>query len=156
MLAKPLSSRYEHASEIVMDLEEGMDKQGLRRDRRALADFFKDPEGYTRATNDAMLARLAQEAPRGVDKNRNVGIRHYRKILHLNPDDDVARAMMEKFGEQAPAGAGERARPTDPPRRAAASPVSRSQPGAPRTAAPWKNSSTKAWKTASPQAIRSR
>jgi tRNA A-37 threonylcarbamoyl transferase component Bud32 len=123
MLAKPLSSRYEHASEIVMDLEEGMDKQGLRRDRRSLAEYFKDPEGYTRTTNDAMLARLAQEAPRGVDKHRNLGIRHYRKILHLNPDDDVARTMLEKYGEQAPAGAGARARAPDTPRRAAASPA---------------------------------
>jgi serine/threonine protein kinase len=123
MLAKPLSSRYEHASEIVMDLEEAMDKQGLRRDRRSLAEFFKDPAGYTRTTNDAMLARLAQETPRGVDKNRNLGVRHYRKILHLNPDDDTARAMLEKYGELSPGGGGERARTPGTPKRVSVSPA---------------------------------
>ncbi len=112
MLAKPLNARYEHASEIVMDLEEAMDQHGLRRDRRALTEFFKDPDGYTQSTNAAMLERLANETPRGTDKNRNVAVRHYRKILHLNPGDDAARAALAKLGEQAP---GVSERPSTPP-----------------------------------------
>ncbi|HXV14925.1 MAG TPA: serine/threonine-protein kinase [Candidatus Krumholzibacteria bacterium] len=104
MLAKPLNARYAHASEIVMDLEEAMDKHGLRRDRRGLEEFFKDPAGYTQKSNTALLARLHGETPRGPDRNRGVGVRHYRKILFLNPDDEAARAALEKMGENASAG----------------------------------------------------
>ncbi len=101
MLAKPLNQRYAHASEIVMDLEEAMDQNGLRRDRRGLTEFFKDPSGYTHNANTALLARLNSELPKEAGKNRNVGVRHYRKIVYLNPDDAVARAALEKLGEHA-------------------------------------------------------
>jgi len=113
MLAKPLNARYAHASEIVMDLEEAMDQQGLRRDRRGLTEFFKDPTGYADAMQTAMLARLTNESPRGPEKNRNLGIRHYRKILYLNPGDEAALAALEKLGDQAPS-AGEQQRPLRP------------------------------------------
>ncbi len=122
MLAKPLNSRYAHASEIVMDLEEAMDQAGLRRDRRGLSEFFKDPAGYTQSTQAAMLARLTNETPRGADKNRNLGIRHFRKILFLNPDDDAARAALDKLGERASEGA-ERAAKPETPRRVSSTPA---------------------------------
>jgi serine/threonine protein kinase len=122
MLSKSLNARYAHASEIVMDLEEAMDQHGLRRDRRGLSEFFKDPAGYTHTTNAAMLARLNNEAPRGADKNRNLGIRHYRKILFLNPDDDTARAVLEKMGDGG-APASDRPRKPDGVRRTPASPA---------------------------------
>ncbi len=122
MLAKPLNARYAHASEIVMDLEEAMDKEGLRRDRRGLTEFFKDPAGYTHSINAALLARLVGESPKGVDKNRNLGIRHYRKILFLNPGDDAARAALEKLGERAAEG-GDRPAKAEAPRRSASMPA---------------------------------
>ncbi|MCI0453009.1 MAG: serine/threonine protein kinase [Candidatus Latescibacteria bacterium] len=122
MLAKPLNARYAHASEIVMDLEEAMDKQGLRRDRRGLEEFFKDPAGYTQKSNAALLARLNGETPRGADKSRGLGVRHYKKILYLNPDDDAARAALERMGESATAGR-ESASRVEPARRAAPMPA---------------------------------
>jgi serine/threonine protein kinase len=122
MLAKPLNARYAHASEIVMDLEEAMDQQGLRRDRRGLEDFFKDPAGYAQKSNAALLARLNGETPRAPDKSRNVGARHYRKILYLNPDDDAARAALQRMGENATAG-GESPARAEPARRAASMPA---------------------------------
>ena len=122
MLAKPLNARYAHASEIVMDLEEAMDKEGLRRDRRGLTEFFKDPAGYAHSTNAAMLSRLTAEAPKGVDKNRNLGIRHYRKVLFLNPGDDAARAALQRLGERAPEGGDRPAKP-EAPRRPATVPA---------------------------------
>jgi tRNA A-37 threonylcarbamoyl transferase component Bud32 len=119
MLSKSITTRYAHASEIVMELEHAMDQHGLRRDRRGLADFFKDPEGYTQSVNAAMLERLKAETPRGGgDKNRSVGARHYHKILHLNPDDDEAREALERIGDRGP-DAGEHARPAGPARRKA-------------------------------------
>ncbi len=122
MLAKPLNARYAHASEIVMDLEEAMDQHGLRRDRRGLSEFFKDPTAYTQKSNAALLARLNGEAPRGPDKNRGVGVRHYRKILFLNPDDDAARAALERLGGHASADAEGASKPATP-RRAAPMPA---------------------------------
>lgn len=118
MLAKSLNNRYAHASEIVMDLEEAMDQHQMRRDRRGLTEYFKDPAGYTQSMHAAMLARLTNEAPRGADKNRNLGIRHYRKIVFLNPDDDAARAALEKLGDRGAPEAGERAPKNDAVRRA--------------------------------------
>ena len=117
MLAKSLNNRYAHASEIVMDLEEAMDQHQLRRDRRGLSEYFKDPAGYTQAMHAAMLARLTNDAPRGADKNRNLGIRHYRKIVFLNPDDDAARAQLDKLGDRAAPERGERSPKTEAPRR---------------------------------------
>ena len=108
MLAKPLNARYAHTSEIVMDLEEAMDQHGLRRDRRGLTEYFKDPAGYMQSVNAAMLARLQNDAPRGADKNRNLGVRHFRKILYLNPGDDAARDALEKLGERGQTDDGER------------------------------------------------
>lgn len=117
MLAKSLNNRYAHASEIVMDLEEAMDQHQLRRDRRGLSEYFKDPAGYMQAMHAAMLARLTNEAPRGADKNRNLGVRHYRKIVYLNPDDDAARAQLEKLGDRGAPEKGERSPKSDAPRR---------------------------------------
>lgn len=123
MLSKSVTTRYAHASEIVMDLEEAMDQHGLRRDRRGLSEFFKDPAGYTQSTQAAMLARLNAETPRsGNDKNRSVGIRHYRKILYLDPGDDAARAALGRLGDRASEG-GERSRPSDPSRRSSSGPA---------------------------------
>lgn len=121
MLAKSITARYAHAPEIIMDLEEAMDKHGLRRDHRGLAEFFKDPEGYTQAVNAAMLARLNSAAPeRAGDKK--AGIRHYRKILHLNPGDDAARAALEHLGEHT-SESGARARPAESVRGSASVPA---------------------------------
>jgi hypothetical protein len=95
----------------------------LRRDRRGLSEYFKDPAGYAQLVNAAMLERLRAEVPKNVaDKSRNVGVRHYRKILFLNPDDDGARAALERLGERT-AEAGDRARPAEPARRAAFAPA---------------------------------
>ncbi len=130
MLAKPLNARYAHASEIVMDLEEAMDQQGLRRDRRGLTEFFKDPSGYTETMHAALLSRLGSEAPKGTDKNRNPGIRHYRKILYLNPGDDAARAALDKLGDHVSApGDGRSLRP-ESVRRTPTTPAPAADPNA--------------------------
>jgi tRNA A-37 threonylcarbamoyl transferase component Bud32 len=100
MLRKPVAERYAHAAEVVMDLEQLMDRHKFRRDRRALTEFFGDPIGYTEAATQAVLERLVAEAPAGVaqQQNRQAAITHYRKILYLDPSDDGARAALRKLG----------------------------------------------------------
>lgn len=100
MLRKSVEERYRHVAEVVMDLEQLMDRHGFRRDRRALGEFFNDPVGYSEAAAHNVLERLAGEAPAAVPKNegRQAAINHYRKILYLDPSDEGARASLKRLG----------------------------------------------------------
>ena len=56
MLARDLDSRYGHTAEIVMDLEEAMDKAGYKRDRRILGEYIRDPEKYLKKKKEHSIA----------------------------------------------------------------------------------------------------
>jgi serine/threonine protein kinase len=100
MLRKRLEERYAHVAEVVMDLEQLMDRHRFRRDRRALGEFFSDPVGYTEAATQAVLERLTGDAPAAVPQHqgRQAAITHYRKILYLDPSDEGARASLRRLG----------------------------------------------------------
>jgi tRNA A-37 threonylcarbamoyl transferase component Bud32 len=100
MLAKDLAARYATATDVVKDLEALMDAQGLRRDRRTLCDFFGDPVGYTEVVHHALLEQLSGQAPptTAQARAREAAIRHYQKILYLDPADEGARATLRKLG----------------------------------------------------------
>jgi tRNA A-37 threonylcarbamoyl transferase component Bud32 len=101
MLRKRVDERYRHVAEMVMELEQLMDRHGFRRDRRSLGEFFGDPVGYTEAATHAVLERLVGEAPGASaprDRGRQAAINHYRKILYLDPGDEGARASLKKLG----------------------------------------------------------
>jgi serine/threonine protein kinase len=101
MLRKRQEERYAHVAEIVMDLEGLMDRHNFRRDRRALAEFFADPVGYTDAASQVVLERLVGEQPAGnaqPNQSRQAAINHYRKILYLDPGDEGARNSLRRLG----------------------------------------------------------
>jgi hypothetical protein len=100
MLRKRVDERYRHVAEVVMELEQLMDRHGFRRDRRSLGEFFSDPVGYTDAAAQVVLERLMGEAPASAPQNREreAAINHYRKILYLDPGDDGARASLKRLG----------------------------------------------------------
>jgi len=100
MLRKRVDERYRHVAEVVMELEQLMDRHGFRRDRRSLGEFFGDPVGYTEAASQVVLERLMGEAPGSAPQNREreAAINHYRKILYLDPHDEGARASLKRLG----------------------------------------------------------
>jgi tRNA A-37 threonylcarbamoyl transferase component Bud32 len=100
MLRKRVDERYHHVAEVVMELEQLMDRHGFRRDRRSLGEFFVDPVGYTEAAAQNVLERLTGETPAAAprDQGRQAAINHYRKILYLDPHDDGARASLKRLG----------------------------------------------------------
>jgi tRNA A-37 threonylcarbamoyl transferase component Bud32 len=100
MLRKRVDERYPHVAEVVMDLEQLMDRYGFRRDRRALSEFFADPVGYTEAATQVVLERLVgeQPAPAHNAQGRQAAITHYRKILFLDPADEGARTSLKRLG----------------------------------------------------------
>ncbi|HKW15691.1 MAG TPA: serine/threonine-protein kinase [Candidatus Krumholzibacteria bacterium] len=102
MLRKSVDERYRHVAEVVMELEQLMDRHGFRRDRRSLGEFFSDPVGYTEAAAQVVLERLTGEAPASAPQNREreAAINHYRKILYLDPGDEGARASLKRLGVQ--------------------------------------------------------
>lgn len=104
MLKKHVEERYRHVAEVVIDLEQLMDRHSLRRDRRALAEFFDDPAGYTEAAAHVVLERLVGDAPPATPQNqgRQAAINHYRKILYLDPSDEGARSSLIRLGVNDP------------------------------------------------------
>jgi hypothetical protein len=100
MLRKRVDERYRHIAEVVMELEQLMDRHGFRRDRRSLGEFFGDPVGYTEAASQVVLERLMGEAPASAPPNREreAAINHYRKILYLDPHDEGARSSLKRLG----------------------------------------------------------
>jgi len=100
MLRKRADERYRHVAELVMDLEQLMDRHGFRRDRRSLGEFFNDPVGYSEAATQNVLERLMGDAPAAGPKNegRQAAINHYRKILYLDPADEGARSSLKRLG----------------------------------------------------------
>lgn len=108
MLRKRADERYAHVAELVMDLEQLMDRHAFRRDRRALSEFFADPVGYTEAAAQVVLERLVGDQPATAslpNQARQAAVTHYRKILYLDPADEGARSSLKRLGvvEAAPA-----------------------------------------------------
>jgi len=100
MTQKDRAQRYAHVSEVLMDLEEAMDKYGLRREPDRIAEFAADPagcfEGYARGT----LEKLAARAPtRDASNPANTATlaRYYQKIVYLDPADEGAKRELSRL-----------------------------------------------------------
>lgn len=113
MLSPELSERYEHVSEVVMDLEEAMDKYGYPDDAGALAAWHIDPPGYTGAYATALLEKLTARRPVGEGGSTPALLRYYEKVAYLDPGDEGARKEVERLRRER--GTRETARAAGPP-----------------------------------------
>lgn len=95
MLRKPLSERYEHVSELVMDLEEAIEKHKYRRDRRLLEEYILDPSASLDRFKFDQLEKLMAKPPPPESGNNEARTLYFRQILHLNPEDARARRELE-------------------------------------------------------------
>jgi tRNA A-37 threonylcarbamoyl transferase component Bud32 len=96
MLAKSLETRYLHVSELVLDLEEAIDRAGYRRDRRTLGSYIKDPGRYLESFNGNLLEDLRSKPP-SVDGGRAGVVAHYQQIVYLDPTDQQAREELARL-----------------------------------------------------------
>lgn len=94
------SQRYQHVSELLMDLEEAMEKYGYESEPEALATYVADPAGFAGDYDEALLERLAARAPmRDNAKAGNTAtlIRYYEKVCFLDPGDEGAKHELERL-----------------------------------------------------------
>jgi serine/threonine protein kinase len=103
MLAKDQRDRYEHVSEIVMDLEEAIEKAKYKKGRRVLEKYVNDPIGYLQSFKVKLLERLRS------GKEKEVAAlppaTRLRRIIYLDPDDERAREELAQLDTGAQAGA---------------------------------------------------
>lgn len=103
MLAKDGEDRYQHVSEVVMDLEEAIDKARFKRDRRVLEGYINDPAAYLKKFNGSLLKKLrSKDATNGAAE---APVTHLRRILYLDPFDEDAQAALARLNSGTPGGA---------------------------------------------------
>jgi serine/threonine protein kinase len=101
MLAKNTDDRYGYVSEAVIDLEEAIDKSGYKRDRRTLGRYIKEPGEYLQSFNQKLLEQLRSNAP-SLDADPQKLATHFRRILHLDASDKLAREQLVELGAEIP------------------------------------------------------
>jgi tRNA A-37 threonylcarbamoyl transferase component Bud32 len=102
---KDRAHRYAHVSEVLMDLEEAMDKYGLRTDPGRIAEFVADPAGCFEEYARWTLEKLAARAPtREVSSPANAAalVRYYRKVVYLDPADEGAKHELSRLAAKPP------------------------------------------------------
>lgn len=95
LLERERDRRYEHISEVIMDLEDAMASSGHHLNNRTLAAYIKDPVGYRRKIDEVTLKTLRANEPTGSDSDERA--RYFRKRVHLDPGDIEARQALDKI-----------------------------------------------------------
>lgn len=98
MLEKEISKRYRHISEVLLDLEEAVDKQNYKRKRRALSDYFRDPDAYLQKFNEEQLEKLRTRPPRPDRDGVEAQVLYYSRVLALDPADAEAKSELKRLG----------------------------------------------------------
>lgn len=96
MLAKSLETRYQHVSEVVIDLEEAIDQARYRRDRRTLGSYMADPGGYLASFNRSRLEELRSKPP-SADGSREEIVAYLQRVCYLDPNDQKARDELARL-----------------------------------------------------------
>jgi serine/threonine protein kinase len=100
MLQKEPSRRYENIAEVISDLERTMEAFDIKRDRRRLQKYIKDPEGYERAFNEKMVAKCLSQGTYYMQKGKthiSEAIQEFKRILYLDPANERARKHLAKI-----------------------------------------------------------
>lgn len=125
MLEKELTKRYQNVTDLVVDIERGMDAFDIRRDRRRLQKYMKDPKAYEAAYREKMVARCLSQGTFYMQKGKthlSDAIQEFKRILYLDPTNEralkhLARLKSEYHEEQATVTIEASARKTAPARR---------------------------------------
>jgi serine/threonine protein kinase len=112
MLEKDRTRRYANFGEVLAELEVAMNNYGYDRDIKPITRFVADPAEYVKWYTQRLLEKLAATAPIGTGTaaaSAPAAIRHYEKLVYLNPADEDAQGMLarlkldyEKAGDDSP------------------------------------------------------
>ena len=100
MLEKDLSKRYEDMRNVINDVEAGMEKFHMTRDRRRLTSYVKDPEAYEKVFKEKMVARCLSQGTYYLQQGQSHledAILEFRRILHIDPGNDRAQKNLDKI-----------------------------------------------------------
>jgi predicted Ser/Thr protein kinase len=104
-LAKEESERYPGASALIADLEAAMDKNQIRRDRRRLVTYAKDPDQYDATFAETTIAQCLSRGAFFMQKGNTHlkdAVLEYRRVLFIDPGHARARASLIRLqGESA-------------------------------------------------------
>ncbi|MFQ5510282.1 MAG: protein kinase [Candidatus Krumholzibacteriia bacterium] len=105
MLEKDVSRRYESIVDIITDVEKAMEKFEIKRDRRRLQRYMKDPEAYEKAYKDKMVARCLSQGTYFMQKGKTHitdAVQEFKRILYLDPTNDRARKHLARLMAEYP------------------------------------------------------
>jgi serine/threonine-protein kinase len=97
MLCSDPKDRYPHVSELVMDLEEAMEKYGYTSDDSSVAAYLIDPVGYADGYAQTVLERLTAKTPPRDGSSPTTLLRYYEKVSFLDPRDEGAKKELSRL-----------------------------------------------------------
>lgn len=100
MLQKDPKSRYPSITDVITDIEKGMERYRMTRDRRRLCSYINDPDAYVKAYTEKIVARCLSQGAFYVQKGRNhrdEAILEFRRALHVDPKNERAKKNLEKI-----------------------------------------------------------
>ncbi len=103
MLQRDPADRYASVSEVIADIEQGMERLDLARDRRRLQRYIEDPERYEKHFREKTITRCLSQGAwymRQGQAHIDDAILAFRRILYLDPDNERARRNLERLLER--------------------------------------------------------
>ena len=103
MLEKSDRDRYANATTVIAEMEAAMEKAKITRDRRRLASYIKDPDGYDAASTEKTIAQCLSRGTFFLQKGQHHlddAELEFRRILFLDPNNDRARKNLDRIKSQ--------------------------------------------------------
>jgi len=100
MLERDPAKRYGDIAEVIADLEHAMEHLEIKRDRRRLQKYIKDPKTYEQAFNEKMVARCLSQGTYFMQKGKThmtEAMQEFRRILYIDPMNERARKHLTKI-----------------------------------------------------------
>jgi hypothetical protein len=116
MLEKDERERYGRIADVIADIEEGMERFKITRDRRKLVAYIADPEKYVASFREKTIARCLSQGAFFMHKGQNHledAMLEFKRILYLDPENERARRNLDRI--RAERGRGERTVTIDAP-----------------------------------------
>ncbi len=103
MLEKSDRDRYANATAVIAEMEAAMEKAKITRDRRRLASYIKDPDGYDAASTEKAIAQCLSRGTFFLQKGQHHlddAELEFRRILFLDPNNERARKNLDRIKSQ--------------------------------------------------------
>lgn len=102
-LEKNEHARYKNAGELVVDLENAMEKAAIGRDRRQLAAYMRDPARYDTSFAEKTITECLSRGAFFMQKGKahmDDAALEYRRVLFLDPSHERALSNLDRLRAQ--------------------------------------------------------